>query len=82
MTTKAEQSYMNKVAGLGCLICGAPACIHHVRRYGEKRKNSKIAPLCYYHHQGVEGIHFMGKKRWEAKYMTQDNLLKMVEESL
>lgn len=73
--TKAEKAHLDAVASLGCLICGAPASIHHVRRYGEKRKHEKATPLCYFHHQGAEGIHHLGKREWERRYMTQDELL-------
>lgn len=73
--TKAESNHLDKVASLGCLICDMPAEIHHVRRFGEKRKHEKATPLCPFHHRGQEGIHTLGKNRWERRYMTQDELL-------
>lgn len=80
--TKAEREYLSRVAALGCIICGAPASIHHVRRYGETRKHSKIVPLCHSHHQGAEGIHTLGKREFERRYMTQDAMLAAVARSL
>lgn len=73
--TKAEKDYLGRIQSLGCIICGSPASIHHVRRYGEKRKHENATPLCYYHHQGAEGIHHLGKREWERRYMSQDELL-------
>lgn len=81
--TAAEKSHIAKVASLPCLICGAtPVSIHHVRRYGETRKHSKVVPLCYTHHQGTAGIHTLGKREFERLFMTQDELLRKTDERL
>jgi len=42
-----EKHYLKEVAELGCIVCGALAEIHHVRKHGEKRKHSQVIPLCY-----------------------------------
>lgn len=74
--TAAEKRHLNAVASLGCIICGNPTVqIHHVRRFGETRKHSNATPLCWLHHQGPEGIHHLGKREWERRYMSQDELL-------
>ncbi len=74
--TAEERRYITRVAALSCLVCGNPAVqIHHVRRYGETRKHSNATPLCWLHHQGPEGIHHIGKREWERRYMSQDDLL-------
>lgn len=80
--TAAEKRHLDAVASLGCLITGGPAEIHHVRRYGEKRNHFKTAPLSYEYHRGSEGIHTLGKKEWERRYMTQDDLLRKTAERL
>lgn len=81
--TAAERKHMDAVASLPCLICGAtPVSLHHVRRYGETRKHSKVVPLCYTHHQGTEGIHTLGKREFERRYMTQNAMLAAVARSL
>ena len=80
--TAAEREYLSRVAALGCIICGAPASIHHVRRYGETRKHSKIVPLCHRHHQGAAGIHTLGKREFERLFMTQDAMLKETQRRL
>lgn len=67
----------------GCIICGIHVVqIHHVRRYGEKRDDMKTVCLCYNHHMGSEGIHHLGKKEFERRYMTQDDMLAKTEELL
>lgn len=51
-----ERAFWNKVAGLGCLVCGSPATIHHVTSDGFKRitrQHNRVAPLCAVHHQKV-----------------------------
>lgn len=77
--TKAEKDYLGHIQSLGCIICGSPASIHHVRRYGETRKHSKVVPLCYTHHQGTAGIHTLGKREFERLFMTQDVMLALTE---
>ena len=47
---------MGKVAELGCLICGSPANVHHIRT--ERIKSDFLTiPLCKEHHQGDFSIH-------------------------
>lgn len=81
--TAAEKRHLDAVASLPCLVCGRqPVEIHHVRRYGETRKHKKVVPLCPEHHRGTEGLHALGKKEWERRYMTQDAMLERVEQLL
>lgn len=81
--TASEKRHLSRVASLPCLICGAkPVHIHHVRRYGETRKHDQVVPLCLNHHMGAEGIHTLGKKLWELRYMTQDQMLTITAERL
>ncbi|MGZ5053392.1 MAG: DUF968 domain-containing protein [Methylobacter sp.] len=57
--SKAKK-HMGRVASLGCLVCGAPANVHHIRE--ERIKNDFLTiPLCREHHQGDFSIH--GSKR-------------------
>ena len=81
--TAAEKRHLDAVASLPCVVCGAmPVSIHHVRRYGETRKHSKVVPLCYTHHQGTAGIHTLGKREFERLFMTQDAMLKETQRRL
>ena len=84
--TKAEREYMNKVASLGCIICGSPAQVHHKTGAGMGLRASHYdtIPLCHHHHNGAEGIHTIGKMTWEAKYGYQVDMIeetrKMIDE--
>ena len=63
--TAEEARFIELVAGLGCLICGKPASIHHIMHAPGKhcrRDHRFIAPLCYDHHQGDEGVHGLGSE--------------------
>lgn len=47
---------MDRVASLGCLVCGAPATVHHVTSDGYQRcarSHRRVAPLCPRHHLKV-----------------------------
>ena len=49
---------MERVAGLGCLVCGDPATVHHVTGYADRmgrisRSHKLLVPLCPNHHQAV-----------------------------
>ena len=90
MATKKESDHMNSVASLGCIACqiidipDSPACIHHVREHSGRRDHMKVLPLCYEHHQGGifdVAIH-KSKKRFEATFGTQEELLEMVDKLL
>lgn len=55
-----EKAWMDKVASLGCLIHGSPACIHHIRTgqgMSERAKHTLVIPLCPECHAGDFSIH-------------------------
>lgn len=51
----AVRLYRDRIAALGCLVCGGPATIHHVTApiTGGRvaRSEQRIVPLCRAHHQ-------------------------------
>lgn len=54
----AVQRHHDRVAEHGCLVCGAPATVHHVTGYADKpgrfgRDDWLVTPLCPVHHQKV-----------------------------
>lgn len=54
----AIQRHHDRVAALGCLVCGGPATLHHVTGYADRmgrfaRSDKLVAPLCPVHHQAV-----------------------------
>ena len=85
---KAEREYLDKVAALGCLICGNHADIHHVRQgMGMAQRAPHIGgtiPLCKLHHQdggfGV-AIH-AGQKTFERRHGTEQEMLDRVKNLL
>jgi len=80
--TQAEKDHHNRVASLGCIICGGHACIHHVRGNASKRSHMMVLPLCHYHHQGEEGFHHLGRSEWVKRYGKEIDLLEIVRERL
>ena len=47
-----EKEHMQRIANMGCLVCGMPAEVHHVKDgAGGKRDHRYIAPLCPRHHR-------------------------------
>lgn len=53
-----EQRHFDRVAELGCLVCGGEAEIHHVTGHADRmgrlpRSNQLVTPLCPLHHRGV-----------------------------
>ena len=76
--TKAEKEHLNWVASQGCMICGKNASVHHVREFGEPRNHFKTIPLCYDHHQGQNGIHFLGKYEWRKRFGSELDMLEIL----
>ena len=71
--------HLDKIAALGCLICGRPAEIHHVRMgVGMGQRGKEVIPLCEKHHRlGPFGeCAHNGAKTFAKKYGTE---LEMVE---
>jgi hypothetical protein len=87
--TKAQKEWMERVRRLGCRVCrnlnlgDTPAAIHHcLTGAGGRKDHWKVLPLCHYHHQGEQGIHTLGRKVWQAKYGTEEQLMQQVREEL
>ncbi len=56
--TKSDKERFDRIAALGCLVCGAAATIHHVTGYADRmgrltRRHDRVVPLCPMHHQAV-----------------------------
>ncbi len=83
--TVAQKKRMSRIASLGCLICKAPANIHHCGTFlGGGRDDDNIIPLCHVHHQnGGYGVALhAGKKAWEAIHGTEQELMDKTERLL
>jgi hypothetical protein len=83
--TKNEILHLSRVASIGCIVCGNAACVHHIRHgVGMALRSSHFdtIPLCYFHHQGKGGIHTIGRRTWEQKNGTEEELLQKVRHLL
>ena len=53
--TKVDRERFERIAALGCLVCGQAATIHHVTAsiHGGRltRRHDRVVPLCPMHHQ-------------------------------
>lgn len=52
-TTAVERRHLDRIAALGCLVCGGAATVHHVTSNGFQRiarTHRRAAPLCPRHH--------------------------------
>lgn len=66
----ALRRHHDRVASLGCLVCGTPATIHHVTGYADKmgrttRDHWRVVPLCPAHHQiqwGPSSVEALGHR--------------------
>jgi hypothetical protein len=85
--TKAERQHLDRVARLGCIVCGRPAEIHHLLNgagMGQRADNYTCIPLCQAHHRtGGHGVAIhAGKKTWEQRFGTELELLERTRELL
>jgi len=81
------REYMGRVAQLPCAICGVYGVnVHHIRTgigMGRRASDFDTLPLCPEHHQGMTGIHGMGRKAWERHHgITELQLLQKTKEVL
>ena len=72
--------YKCAVADLGCIVCGAPAQLHHPRfvvGMSQRAPDWLVIPLCITHHtSGGYGVAFhAGQTAFEANYGSEAQLL-------
>ena len=88
--TVAEKKWMQQVANYGCIACEidgllSPAEIHHIRKHtgmGLRPSHFDILPLCASHHRtGKISVH-LGKKAFEKKFGTEEQLQKQLRERI
>jgi hypothetical protein len=91
--TKSEREHYAKLARYGCILCkqqevrnldDSPTEMHHIRRYGGKRANAPVIPLCAYHHRlGDTSIHGLGHKGFEKYWgFSEEDLLERLNGAL
>ena len=86
MATAAVRKYWDKVAALGCVICGGPAEIAHAhggsvrdKMQEPKAKGKKlprldwlVLPVCHWHHRDTSPCGLdRDVEQWESVYGTQ-----------
>jgi len=81
--TAEEKKHLGKVAALGCIICGAPAEIHHPRfcvGMSQRAKHFLAVGLCPEHHRQGNFGHCVhnGHQEFEKNYMTEQEMLSEV----
>jgi len=93
MATRVEKEQYAKLARLGCILCNqlavrnvedSPTEMHHIRRFGGKRENASVIPLCAYHHRlGNTSVHQLGHKGF-TKYwgFSEEDLLERLNDLL
>lgn len=84
---KDEKEYLNRVASLGCIICGSPAEIHHLRTnmgLGMRNDYKNTIPLCPSHHRtgGYKVAYHAGRLAFESQFGTETELLEKVKNLL
>ena len=76
-----DRELLSKLAGLGCVVCGGPAQIHHSRAgmgIGMRAGDDAAYPLCAYHHlYGPVGdaVH-KGRAKWEERHGAESEHIK------
>lgn len=89
--TKAERKHQSMVASLGCIACridgivNTHVSIHHIDGRTKRGAHMRVLALCAEHHQtggeSAPAIHPY-KRRFELKYGTQEELLRMTNDML
>ena len=77
------RDYKSRVAALGCIVCGAPAMLHHPRfcaGMGQRASDWLVIPLCPDHHQngGLGTAIHAGQHIFEQNHGTEAQLLAKV----
>ncbi len=91
MSNKAK-AHMNRVAGLGCILCRhlghgpTPAELHHPREgsgMAQRASDWLVVPLCPEHHRGKYGLHGLGTRGFALRYKLDElELIAMTVEAL
>ncbi|NIR50036.1 hypothetical protein GWO43_16175 [candidate division KSB1 bacterium] len=66
--TRLVAFHIERVVGMGCLVCGRPAQYHHSLLY-KPRREDRGYPLCSAHHTDTrDSVHQMGERKFLAEY--------------
>ena len=77
----AGKRWMERVAGLPCLVCKLMALqqegrthVHHCFDTAH-RSDLLVIPLCHLHHEGPLGFHGLGQRTFNMRYGTDETHL-------
>ena len=88
--TKDEKERLKTIAEMPCYACFQDGVemqseVHHIRKHtgmGLRPSHSDTIPLCYSHHRtGKISVH-LGKKEFEKRYGTEQEILKKVNREI
>ena len=70
--------------GKPCTVngCAYPGNVHHIHDGGQPPNDWHTIPLCHLHHQGLLGVHTLGRKAWEKDYGSLAGHLQKTDEWL
>lgn len=81
--TATQKRRFERVASLGCVICGGIAEVHHCNTgAGGRKDHDKVIGLCVEHHRGSVGIHTLSRRTWQKMYGTEHLFLNQVSRQL
>lgn len=85
MASKTEKKWMDKVAQLPCVLCGAHGVqLHHIREgqgMAQRASNFLVVPLCPDCHTGPMGVHG-DKTMMRIKKLSELDMLAQTIEAL
>ncbi|MFC4699366.1 Ref family recombination enhancement nuclease [Glaciecola siphonariae] len=84
---KAEKAHLKRVAEMGCIACerinyfDTPSEIHHIRTgmgMGQRNDHYHVIPLCPNHHRHLPNAIHQSKRKFEAHFGTEVELLNII----
>ena len=84
LTNTERKKRFNALSRYGCCVCRRPTPeVHHLighnyKGMAMKANDEYTIPLCWEHHRSENGIHGMGRSKFEEVYGTQEYHLEQV----
>lgn len=71
----SARDYLERVRSIPCVVCRimgvtqeGPTFSHHVESVRDGLSDYATVALCYFHHQGPNGIHGLSRRAFEMRY--------------
>ncbi len=72
---RRADKYLARVRALPCVVCEVmgvkqttPTAAHHVESVRDGVSDYAVAALCFFHHQGPDGVHGLSRRVFEMRY--------------